>query len=77
GRQYSFSDLATFSIIRREDDKQVLYIHEARGLRNLLPLPLIDIPPESLRMFLLQFLEEDTEHQHEPMWDWLMRALRL
>lgn len=74
---YSFADLASFSIITRDDNARVLYAHEARGFRNILPLPLIDIEPESVRMFLLQFLEEDTEHQHEPMWDWLTRALRL
>lgn len=74
---YAFGDLASFSIIQRTDGLTVLYVHEARGLRNLLPLPLIDIPPEHIRMFLLQFLEEDTEHQYEPIWDWLMRTLRL
>ena len=76
-KQYSFADLASFSIITREDGASILYVHEARGLHNLVPLPLVDISPESLRMFLLQFLEEDTEHRHEPMGDWLMRNLRL
>lgn len=76
-RLYSFNDLASFSIIIRDDNARVLYIHEARGLRNILPLPLIDIESEYVRMFLLQFLEEDTEHQHEPVWDWLTRTLRL
>lgn len=76
-KHYAFNDLAWFSIIERADGSRILYIHEARGLRNLLPLPLIDIEPESVRMFLLQFLDEDTDHQYEPVWDWLMRVLRL
>lgn len=76
-KRYSFADLASFSVVMREDGVPILYIHEARGLHNLLPLQLVDISPENLRMFLLQFLEEDVEHQHEPLWDWLMRALRL
>ena len=76
-KHYAYADLAYFSIIEREDGERILYIHEARGLRNLLPIPLIDIPSEAVRMFLLQFLEEDADHRYEPVWDWLMRALRL
>lgn len=76
-KPYAFADLASFSIITREDGRPILYVHEARGLHSLVPIPLVDIQPESVRMFLLQFLEEDTDHQHEPLWDVLTRTLRL
>lgn len=76
-KQYSFKDITSFSIIERGDGARVLYVHEARGLQNILPLPLIDIEPESIKLFLMEFLEEDTDHQYEPVWDWLMRALRI
>ncbi len=76
-KTYSFNDLDYFSIIRRGDGEAILYLHEARGLRNMLPIPIIDFDPESIRIFLRQFLEEDTEHESEPILDWLMRTLKL
>lgn len=76
-KKYLFSDLDAFSILDRDDGITVLYLHEARGLRNVLPIPIIDSRPESVRMFLRDFLEEDGDHQQEPILDWLMRVLKL
>jgi len=76
-KKYSFSDLDAFSVLLRDDGMPVLYLHEARGLRNMLPIPIVDSEPESVRMFLRDFLEEDGDHQHEPILDWIMRVLKL
>ncbi|MBI4599720.1 hypothetical protein HY732_02250 [Candidatus Uhrbacteria bacterium] len=76
-KKYSFSDLDSFSLLKRDDGMPVLYLHEARGLRSIVPIPLIDCQPESVRMFLRDFLQENGEHEQEPILDWLMRALKL
>ena len=67
----------SFSLLQRDDGMPVLYLHEARGMRNMVPIPMVDCSPESVRMFLLDFLEENGEHRHEPILDWLMRILKL
>lgn len=76
-KKYSFSDLDSFSLLQRDDGVPVLYLHEARGMHNMVPIPMVDCSPESVRMFLRDFLEENGEHQQEPILDWLMRALKL
>ncbi len=76
-KKYIFSDLDSFSLLERDDGVPVLYLHEARGMRNMVPIPIVDLQPESVRMFLRDFLEENAEHEQEPILDWLMRVLKL
>ncbi|MDP2630678.1 MAG: hypothetical protein Q8P56_04685 [Candidatus Uhrbacteria bacterium] len=76
-KKYAFSDLDSFSLLQRDDGVPVLYLHESRGMHNMVPIPMVDCSPESVRMFLRDFLEENGEHQQEPILDWLMRALKL
>ncbi len=74
---YSFADIEYFSIIQNSVDETVLYIREARGLKSNIPIPLPEDQEDEIREFLEQFIEEDTEHQSEPLWDWIMRKLKL
>ena len=74
---YGYKDITCFSIIESHIGDPVLYIREARGMRNLLPLPLAGTPREEVQEILREYLEEDTDHLYEPFWDWIGRTLKL
>lgn len=76
-KRYAFDQIDFFWVVEHIGDHHILYIHEKRGLRNTLPIPMVHENPTEIRRFLNQYLKEDVDRNHEPLWDTLARKLKL
>lgn len=77
GKDYHFSRIALFWIIKNTNDEPVLYIQEQRGLHGILAIPLEKEDPEVLRAHLRQYIVESVEHKFEPFFDSVFRMLKI
>ncbi|MDO8572071.1 MAG: hypothetical protein Q7R79_05315 [bacterium] len=76
-KKYSFEEVDFFWVVEHIGDHHILYIHEKKGLRNTVPIPLVHESHGEIRTFLKQYLQEDVERNHEPLWDAIARRLKL
>lgn len=76
-KNYLFGEIDFFWVVEHIGDHHILYIHEKRGWRNTLPIPIHHDNPTEIREFLRQYLREDTDRNHEPLWDTIARKLKI
>lgn len=75
--QHSYSDLRSFWIVYEPPEVQTLHMLFRSSLRPRLVIQLGDQDPSLIRNFLKRYIEENLEHETEPLSDTLGRVLKL
>jgi len=76
-RIYNFNDLKYFRVAEVPNSHYILYLHKKRGWHSEFPLKLDSVDPHTVRLYLMNFLDEHGEYTHENMWESLARLLKL
>ena len=76
-KAYPFESINSFWVLELEDGRDMLYIEEKRGLRSILPVPILEADTEHLRKILRKYIEEEKERSFEPFWEWVAHRLKL
>ncbi len=75
---YDYDEIKNFSIVYKpKEDIKNLYFTFNNNLRNRMTIPLIDQDPLTIRRYLLQYLDEDLDRNHEPVSESIARMLKL
>lgn len=75
---YRFSELAGFWIIYNPTGGvKNLYFRLKNVVKHRVKIPLLDYDPRPIKDFISQYLEEETEHEEEPLSDRLARLFKI
>ncbi|MCF7795244.1 hypothetical protein K9M50_02710 [Patescibacteria group bacterium] len=75
---YDYDELKNFSIVYKpKEDIKNLYITFSNNLRNRITIPLMDQDPLIVRRYILQYVDEDLERNHEPVSESIGKMLKL
>jgi len=78
GKQfYDYADVKNFYIIYQPPTVKTLYFERKGTLRPRIPIQLEDQNPVKIRETLLNYLQEDLDHENEPTSDQLSRRFKL
>lgn len=78
GKSFNFEDMRNFYIIYRpQEDLRKIYFEFKNPLKHRLSIELYKQNPLELREYLLKYLDEDTEKNHEPLSEGLSKMFRL
>ncbi len=73
---YAYADIRNFFIIYEPPTVKMLYFNPRSALRPLVGIPLMDQNPVAIRQFLLEYIPEDLEREHEPVRDYFGRLFK-
>lgn len=77
-RFYDYDEIKNFSIVYKpKENIKNIYFTFSSNLRNRITIPLIDQDPLTIRRYLLQYLDEDLDRNHEPVSESIARMLKL
>jgi hypothetical protein len=77
-RFYDYDEIKNFSIVYKpKEDIKNIYLTFSSNLRNRIAIPLIDQDPLVVRRYILQYVDEDLERNHEPVSESIGRMLKL
>jgi hypothetical protein len=75
---YDYDEIKNFSIVYKpKENIKNLYLTFNNNLKNRITIPLIDENPLIIRRYLLQYLDEDLDRNHEPVSESIARMLKL
>lgn len=75
---YDYDEIKHFSIVYKpKEDIKNLYLTFNNNLRNRITIPLMEQDPLIVRRYLLQYLDEDLDRNHEPVSESIGRILKL
>ena len=74
---YRFSELAGFWLIYNPPHVKNLYFRMKNVVRSRLKIPLLNYDPRPIREYMKQFIEEELEHEEEPVSDRLARLFKI
>ncbi len=76
-KRYEFNDLDRFRIVEIPNEQYVLYLHKKRGWHSEFPVRMHTVDPNSVRLYLLNFIDEHEGNKNENMWESLARFLKI
>jgi hypothetical protein len=75
---YDYDEIKNFSIVYKpKEDIKNIYLTFSNNLRNRITIPLMDQDPLIVRRYLLQYVDEDLDRNHEPVSESIGRMLKL
>lgn len=75
---YDYDEIKNFSIVYKpKEDIKNIYLTFNNNLRNRIAIPLIDKDPLIVRRYMLQYLDEDLDRNHEPVSESIAKILKL
>ena len=75
---YDYDEIKNFSIVYKpKENIKNLYLTFNNNLRNRITIPLMDQDPLSVRRYILQYVDEDLDRNHEPVSESISRILKL